>query len=277
MRGGPLSEPGVVDLLQPYIVTQQGIGPKGPLTPEIKELFQAMRGVLTPENNSIVFVLDSQGKAVHAFHAFKGRNPVPIHREEMARYFSCEMKKAATKLELPKEQPAQRKIQLPDIQDSEAPAGVRIFVRSSGFYPYTVPAVEAVPMTAQERKTLAFPTAGKEIPAEQLKRWLVQVYPPGFNEQSGPFQKVSGTLKLEPAGISGETRQAILRGKIKMDWESAEKRSLDGVLEAVLSYRLNVADLISLRGVVEGTYERPDPVQTRSRTIRIQAALESRP
>ena len=139
-----------------------------------------------------------------------------------------------------------------------------------------LPVVDVVPMNADDWKPLAFTPNGTEIEAEVLKRWLVWVYPAGIRaaDEQKQFQKFSGSLKLEPAGSNDMFRYALLRGKVRLTKGSDRESAFEGELEAVLTYRHDVAQVQSLRGVVEGAYLYR--MRETSREI-LRVAIESRP
>src|SRR5262249_21191878 len=121
---------------------------------------------------------------------------------------------------------------LPDLKASSpgAPAGVRLFIRqddpkNSIFS--KLPVVEVVSMKPDDWRPFAYAPQGRDIQAEVLNRWLGCFYPAGIRtaDEKKPFQKFSGTLKLEPAGSEDRFRHALLRGKFLLakggDTESA--------------------------------------------------------
>ena len=123
-----------------------------------------------------------------------------------------------------------------------------------------------------------------EVDAGDLKKWLSQVYPPGVMERTSQrtklvyqISKVEGTLVLEPAGSSGKTRYALLRGKVKLTDEGPGDFSYEGKLELVLTYGRSQSKVLSLRGVFDGIYPRYSRVQERVREIPLRAAFESLP
>jgi hypothetical protein len=139
------------------------------------------------------------------------------------------------------------------------PAGVRLFVRRNDEKDpicSQVPVVEVVAMKAEDWKPLALPEKVKEVEAAVLKSWLVQLYPAGIRtaDQSKPFTKIAGSLKLEPAGADKAGRCALLRGKIKLAKDDDKESAFEGTLQAVLTYGLDAPGVKSLRAVVEGDY-----------------------
>jgi hypothetical protein len=131
-------------------------------------------------------------------------------------------------------------------------------------------------MKPEDWKPLAFPTKGKEIDAELLRNWLVWIYPAGIRaaDEKKPFQKFSGTLRLEPAGSDEKFRYALLRGQVQLTKGSDTESAFDGQLEAVLTYRPDAAEVQSVRGVVEGSYLYRMRGTSREK---LRVAIESRP
>ena len=270
----------MVDLLQPFVVTaaHSGKDDLGDLEPAVREVFTKSDLSKDPKRfNVFMFVLDAKGQVVHEFHGLPGSGPGRSdHR--------AEIQKARDKLTLPEAKPdkAEGPPQgLPDLKGAApgAPAGVRLFIRqddpkNSVFS--KLPVVEVVSMKADDWKPLAFTPKGKDIEAEALKSWLVRLYPAGIRaaDERKPFQKFSGTLKLEPAGSDDKVRYALLRGKVLLGKGGDSESAFEGQLEVVLTYRPDAAEVRSVRGVVEGTY------LYRSRGTspeKLRVAIESRP
>lgn len=136
--------------------------------------------------------------------------------------------------------------------------------------------VEVVPMHPDEWKVLFFPEKAKEIEPESLKNWLVQMYPPAIRtvDQKKPFTKITGSLTLEPAGADAQGRYALLRGEVRLAKGDESESAFNGRLQAVLIYRADAPDVLSLQGVVEGDYL----YRIRgTQAIPLTAAIESRP
>ena len=112
--------------------------------------------------------------------------------------------------------------------------------------------------------------------AEVLKSWLVRLYPAGIRaaDEKKSFQKFSGTLKLEPAGSNDQFRFALLRGKVLLAKGGDTESAFEGQLEVVLTYRLDAAQVQSVRGVVQGTYLYRTRATSRQK---LRVAIESRP
>jgi hypothetical protein len=93
-------------------------------------------------------------------------------------------------------------------------------------------------------------------------------------DQSKPFTKITGTLKLEPAGADGQARYALLRGQVHLAKGDETESAFEGTMEAVLSCRLETLQVQAVQGVVQGTYH----YRIRgTQEIPLITALESRP
>jgi hypothetical protein len=154
-------------------------------------------------------------------------------------------------------------------------AGARIFVRShvNEFRNESPLIVEAV---AAKWDAITYPRAERTVEAKDLKAWLRQAYPPGFNEHLYPWESVSGTLTLKPAGSKEGVRYAILRGRVRLSTEEGGGHAMDATVEAVVTYGADTEEVRSLRAVVEGDYPRRDAYRG-SVTFRVEATVESRP
>ena len=133
-----------------------------------------------------------------------------------------------------------------------------------------------MPTKAADWKPLAFAPKSKEFEVEALKSWLVRLYPAGIRaaDAKKPFQKFSGTLKLEPAGSDDKFRYALLRGNVMLTKGGDTESAFEGQLEVVLTYRLDAAQVQSVRGVVQGTYLYRTRGTSREK---LRVAIESRP
>jgi hypothetical protein len=273
----------VLGLLKPFILTAAHSGQidLGDLEPGVREVFTKSELSKDPKRfNVFMFVLDSSGKVVHEFHGLPaGRTPGPGRSDHQA-----EIQKARTKLKLPEAKPEKAEGPpkgLPDLKalDSGAPGGVRLFIRQddpSNAILSKLPVVEVVPMKPDDWKPLAFTPKEKEIEAEVVKSWLLRIYPAGIRaaDEKKPFQKFTGTLKLEPAGSDGKLRQALLRGKIAMAKGGDTESAFEGQLDVVLTYGPDAVEVKSVRGVVEGTYLYRTRATTREK---LRVAIESAP
>ena len=169
----------------------------------------------------------------------------------------------------------------PDLKATGAtvPAGVRLFVRLNDEkdpFRSQMPVVEVVALKAEEWKPLALPEKAREVEAAALKSWLVQLYPAGIRtaDQSKPFTRISGSLRLEPAGKDKAGRYALLRGKITLAKGGDQESAFEGTLQAVLTYGLDAPAVKSVRAVVEGDYLYR---LRETQRMPLVAAIESRP
>ncbi len=162
---------------------------------------------------------------------------------------------------------------------SEGP-GVRLYLslRAQGRAPlnYKAPTVEAVNTSDAERKALAYPDTTREVPAEELKRWLGQLFPAAIMDSSGKPPLVSGTLTLAPAGAGGGRRLALLKGTVAFQMDDRAATRYRGALEAVLTFG-DGKDFSSLRGSFSGVYPKSDPRHERPLEFQMNAVLESFP
>jgi hypothetical protein len=230
--------------------------------------------------NLFVFMLDHRGRTVHSFHGLPGGARGGDGRSDYAK----EIPNGLAKLKLPGARPAvegERALATPDLKGTGAgvPAGVRLFVRLSNEkdpFRSQMPVVEVVPMKAEEWKALALPEKAKEVEAAVLKSWLVQLYPAGIRtaDQSKPFTKITGSLRLEPAGSDRTVRYTLLRGKIQVAKGDDKESAFEGTLQAVLTYGLDAAEVKSVRAVVEGDYLYR---LRETQRMPLVAAVESRP
>ncbi len=270
-----------MDLLKPFLVTAAHSGKD-----DLKDLEPAVRAVFTKSDlskdpkrfNVFMFVLDSKGQVVHEFHGLPGSRGAGRSDHQ------AEIQKARAKLKLPETKPGKAAGPprgLPDLKAPSpgAPAGVRLFIRQDdpkNSILSKLPVVEVVSMKPDDWKPLAFDPKGKDIEAAVLKNWLVWLYPAGIRaaDEKKPFQKFSGTLKLEPAGSNDKFRYALLRGKVQLAKGSAAESAFEGQFEVVLTYRPDTAEVQAVRGVVEGTYLYRTRGTSREK---LRVAIESRP
>jgi hypothetical protein len=199
--------------------------------------------------------------------------------------YTKEIPKALAKLKLPAGQFSAREegrpVVLPDLKGAGGalPAGARLFVRLNDENDRArgkIPVVEVVAMKAEDWKALALPPKAKAIEAAALKSWLVQLYPAGIRtaDQQKPFTRITGTLKLGPAGADKHWRYALLRGEVKLAKGDEQASAFEGTLQAVLTYGLDAPEVKSVRAVVEGDYF----YRLRgAQRMPMVAAIESRP
>jgi hypothetical protein len=247
--------------LQPFLVTAWHGADVAAMPPDVRAIYTESELSEDPKRlNLFVFMLDYQGRTVHGFHGLPGGARGGDGRSD----YTKEIPNGLAKLKLPADRPAAkegRALAVPDLKatDASMPAGVRIFVRlndSRVSFRSQMPVVEVVAMKAEEWKAFSFPEQAREMEPEALRRWLVQLYPAGIRtaDQSKPFTKITGSLKLEPAGTDPKGRYALLRGNVRLAKGDDRESAFEGQVEAVLTYRSQEAVVQSLRGVVQGDY-----------------------
>jgi hypothetical protein len=224
---------------------------------DVKAIFTRSKLSKDPKRlNLFVFMLDHQGRTVHGFHGLPGGARGGDGRSDYTRAIPSGL----AKLKIPADQEG-RSSAVPDLKatGTGVPAGVRLFVRLNDEKDPVrsqVPVVEVVAVKAEDWKPLALPEKAREVEAAALKSWLVQLYPAGIRtaDQGKPFTKISGSLRLEPAGADKAGRYATLRGKIKLAKGDDNESAFEGILQAVLIYGLDAREVKSVRAVVEGDY-----------------------
>jgi hypothetical protein len=263
--------------LQPFLVTAWHGTEVAEMPPDVRAIFTGSELPQDPKRlNLFVFMLDHQGRMVHSFHGLPSGGRGGDGRSDYTR----EIPSGLAKLNLPADK-AGRASAVPDLSTTGTglPAGVRLFVRlndEKDRFRSQVPVVEVVALTAEDWKSLALPEKAKEVEAGALRSWLVQLYPAGIRtaDQRKPFTRISGSLKLEPAGADKAGRYALLRGKLRLAKGDDKESAFEGTLQAVLTYGLDAPGVKSVRAVVEGDY------LYRLRTTQrmpLVAAVESRP
>jgi hypothetical protein len=267
--------------LKPFFVTAWHGADVSDMPADVKAIFTGSELSKDPKRlNLFVFMLDHQGRMVHGFHGLPGGARGGDGRSDYAK----EIPNGLAKLKLSTDKPAvqeKRPLAVPDLKATGAgvPAGVRLFVRlkdEKDPFLSRMPVVEVMAMKTEERKAFALPEKAKEIEAAALKSWLVHLYPAGIRtaDQSKPFNKISESLKLEPAGTDKAGRYAMLRGKIRLAKGADQESAFEGTLQAVLTYGLAAPEVKSVRGVVEGDYL----YRLRgTQRMPLVAAIESRP
>jgi hypothetical protein len=247
--------------LQTFLVTAWHGADAAAMPPDIRTIYTGSALSKDPKRlNLFGFMLDYQGQRVHSFHGLPGGARGGDGRSD----YTKEILNGLAKLKLPADQPAAkegRPLAVPDLKatDADVPAGVRLFVRLNDprdSFRSQMSVVEIVPMKAQEWKEFSFPDQAKEIEPEALRQWLVQLYPAGIRtaDQRKPFTKITGSLKLEPAGTDPKGRYALLRGEVRLAKGDDQESAFEGRVEAVLTYGSHEAVVQSLRGVVQGDY-----------------------
>lgn len=222
--------------------------------------------------NMALVVLDAKGKVL--------RSAIPLVRPPAFGFdpsaqgedFAAQLARLIEGIDLPKGEAGKTSPTLPDVQGSDRPAGVRIYLSfsSNKLNHYRTPVVEAVPMSDDLRKALAWPASPRDLSAADLRPWLAQIYPPAIMDGKGGFRKIDGTFRLESAGSDDKFRYALLEGEAQFVLDNAARTSYEGTLSVVLRYARQ-GGLSSLRGVLETTFQKgPD-------SISMTATIESRP
>jgi hypothetical protein len=243
--------------LQTFLVTAWHGSGVADMPADVKAVFTGSDLSKDPKRlNLFVFLLDHQGRTVHGFHGLPGGARGGDGRSDYTKEFPSGL----AKLKLPAGQ-AGRASAVPDLKatGTGVPAGVRLFVRlndENDPIRSRMPVVELVALKGEDWKPLALPQKAEEVEAAALKSWLVQLYPAGIRtaDQSKPFTRISGSLRLEPAGADKAGRYALLRGKIQLAKGDDKEWAFEGTLQAVLTYGLDAPGVMSFRAVVEGDY-----------------------
>jgi hypothetical protein len=246
---------------------------------DVREVYEEARR--TPQQTNIrLCVLDSQGKLVRAFPPFPGENPgsLGFDPQRMGNYLQQQVQQSTVGMKLPQVAP-RTSLTLPDVEGTGQPAGVRIFVsfKANQIGQFRVPAVEAVALRDSEREALRLPGEPRAVPASTLRRWLEQFYPPGVMDGYGGFDRITGTLQLTPAGADATARYAVLAGDVQFTLDNRTATTYSGRLELLMEYGLKSDALATVRGVMEGNFPREDRFGRANETVRMAAAIESRP
>ncbi|NUN50193.1 MAG: hypothetical protein HUU15_15300 [Candidatus Brocadiae bacterium] len=237
----------------------------------VNEVWEAKRrpGV-GPGSNVDACVLDAAGKLVSWWNAMAprpaGGRGGGMQGDALVRHWKDSLGEARRSLGLGAAGEA-RPVVLPGLPDG-ADSGVRVFTRldDPGMPAYNAPVVELVAMGADAWKPLARPAKAGTVDAAACLPWLSKMFPGGVMERTDPDTKkvyeitgATGTLTLEPAGSAGESRFALLRGRVTLTDSGGGGFSFSGELQVVVEFRGNAAVPASLRGVFEGRYPRKGP------------------
>lgn len=269
----------MIETLRPFIVAVWNGRTNEEMPPDVREVYEAAQS--TPrQTNILLCVLDERGKLIRAFPPFPGPHPgsLGFDQERMGQYLKDQIDRSTAGMKLPAVQ-ARKTLTLPDIEGVGQPAGVRIMASfaANRLNHYRVPVVEVVPLKESERQALAHPAGPVNLSADSLRRWLEQMYPPAVMDGRGGFKRIAGTLRLRPAGADAESRYAVLQGRVEFALDNRSATLYEGDLEIVLSYSPTSGELVSLRGVLEADFPRQDLHGRTVETVRMTAAIESRP
>ncbi len=275
MRGGPLSHPDVVKVLEPFVVAAWNGRRPEDMPPDVAEAWR--RADPEPHNISCI-VLDPDGKFVRAFWPMPGFEPGrrpgpggrdPFDADSMAKGVLAELEKAAAGL--PKPAAPKATLSLP----TAAGRGVRVLfslkTEQRGPANYRAPVVEAAAFGERERKALARSAEAREVAASELAAWLGQIYPPAIMDSSGEPPAPKGTLKLEP--LAGN--KARLKGRVEFTMDDRARTTYSIELEGLLTYSGD--EPATLRAAFEGRYPKAGPPGARALEYSIRGVLESTP
>ena len=279
MRGSSLSSPVVLEALRPFIVVVWNGRSNEDMPADVREVYYAA-GPSRDHANIRLCVLNSEGKVMRGFTPFPDNNPgsLDFDQRRMGQYLKDQIDQSTVGMKLPKVA-VKKTLTLPDITGTTQPAGVRLFVsfEDNRMHHYRVPVVETVAIQEAERKALRLPTETRTIQAADLRRWLEQYYPPAVMDGMGGFEKISGTLQFEPAGADAQSRYANLRGDVQFVLDNESATGYRAKLELVLRYDKTSPELQSVRGIMEGSFPRQDRYGRTVESVRMTAAIESRP
>ncbi len=279
MRGSSLSSPAVLETLRPFIVVVWNGRSNEDMPADVREVYYAA-GSPPNHQNIRLFVLDSAGKVIRGFAPFPANDPTSLgfDQKRMGQYLKGQIDQSTVGLKLP-QVAVKKTLTLPDIQGTTEPAGVRLFVsfEDNRMHHFRVPVVETVVLLEAERKALRLPAEARTIPAATLRRWLEQYYPPAVMDGMGGFEKITGTLQLQPAGADAQSRYAILRGDVQFVLDNESATGYQAKLEMVLRYDRTSPELQTVRGIMEADFPRQDRFGRTVETVRMTAAIESRP
>ncbi|MCE9584615.1 MAG: hypothetical protein K8T20_19160 [Planctomycetes bacterium] len=238
----------------------------------VAELWKAKFRPGAPQGSNVdVAVLDSKGATVRTFGALApspgpGRGGSDLRGGAVAKWWRQELGEARKTLGLDEPGDA-RAVSLPGLP-AGVDSGIRVFTRLNdrGMPAYYAPVVELVPFAKEDWTSLARPKKERTVDASKFLPWLSKMFPGGVMERTDPVTKfvyevtgATGDLAYEPAGTKGESRFALLHGKVTLTDSGGGDFSFSGELRVVLEFRGDAAVPVSLKGVFEGTYPRKGP------------------
>jgi len=279
VRGLALTDPAVVGMLQPFIMTFWWGHRDDPMPDVIRENAFPRRPGTGRESNVKAMALDAKGNCVEVFDSMPidktARGPF---QDSVPQNFEEHLGAACKKLGLPTKASKLRALALPG-REGEG-VSLRMFVRldDPGMPAYFAPVVEVVSPTAEQWGALAYPREERGVDASVLQACWHELYPPGVMERQDKTTYVQyriagaeGTLTLSPAG----ERTAVLSGRVKLTDEGPDGFSFEGTFEAVLTYAAGSDEASSLKGVFEATYPRHDRAHDRDMHLPLTAAIET--
>ncbi len=279
MRGSSLAWPASLDKLRPFIVTYWSGRTKDDAPTDVNAVIDAA-GFTHKHINFALFALDADGKLLRSMIPEVRPDASRFDPESMGKNFRQQLDKMLDGLTFTKVVTANvPKLVLPDIGGTDPLAGVRVYLTfaNNRLNHYRTPTVEAVKFTDKMRKALSYPEQARTITADELRPMLEQLYPPAIMDGHGACRRIDASLKLAPSkGKDGE-RSALLTGNVSIELDNTNRTKYEGPISIVITYAADNAAPKSLRGV--GTWDVPkhDPHGQVAETIRMTAAIESRP
>jgi len=237
-------------------------------------------------SNVTMFVLDSSGETITGFSAFPGKGPSSLgnSQQRMGEYVRSHIAEVSSRLRLPTTFRANREPRLTfpklNVADEMRPlAGVRFFLTSvdSVMNSFRAPVVEVVALNDKQRRVLYYPSETTMIDPGELKDWLEQFYPPAMMTRSGYVRELTGLLTLQPAGLQGAKRHAVLQGDVNLVMDDVTNTRYTGRLAVVLTYATDDVEPTALKGVMRGIFPKRDLRARRTRLISLSAAFHSLP
>jgi hypothetical protein len=220
------------------------------------------------QSNVDACVLDSRGALVRRWDAMAPRDNRKggdnLRGDPLPRHWRENLTEARKTLGLG-EPGDPRPVKLPGLPDG-CDSAIRVFTRldDKGMPAYYAPVVELEPMAAEDWALLALPVKAAKMDASAFLPWLSKMFPGGVMERTDQSTKkvydvtgAKGELVLEPAGLKGESKFALLHGRVTLTDSGGGDFSYSGELRVVVEYR--AGKVAGLKGVFEGRYPRTSP------------------
>jgi hypothetical protein len=266
-------------MLRPFIVTYWSGRTLDDMPDDVWEVYQSA-GFRQRHVNVALLALDSNGKLLRSLQPLIRPGELRGDPTAQGRDFERQLDDMLNGLKLPRvARSATPKLTLPDVCVGDAPTGVRIFLKFSTnrLNHYRTPTVEAVAMTDALRTSLRHPAEPRSLAAADLRPWLEQIYPPAIMDGQGGMRRLDGKLTLRSAGSDAGFRYAVLDGDVTFELDNRARTSYLGQLAVILKYAADSDDLVTVRGVCDCTFKKPDAAGRPVESIRMTAAIESRP
>jgi len=268
VRGGALTHAGVIEALRPFIVASWSGRDEDDMPKNILALHR--ESARERRSNIHCYVLDAAGKRVASFAAWAepkpGQRRMPVlDHDGMGRHVKAEIERASASLDLPK--PAEAGLHLPDVA-----SGVRVILTlkcDRERMQFRAPVVATVPWSDTLKKALA--KSARVVEASELRAWFDQLVPPGVMDGMGGTKRVSGTIRVEPAGDD----RAIVRGRVKIELDNRGATVCEGEFEAVVGYKGD--EPATVRAIFDGVYPKEDLAGRPNLEYAMKATFESRP